>query len=86
MDGLSSDLQIAEDALSDVRAVVDISRQRRVVGDEIISVVGVWAGFPVALGTLKKTDYTRAHLSVLLNRYKAHLQALSDEYNSLMIN
>lgn len=86
MDGLNSDLQLAEDTLSDVSAVIDISQQRRVVGDEIISVVGIWAGFPVALGSLKKTDYTPAHLSVLLNRYKAHLQTLSDDYNSIMIN
>jgi hypothetical protein len=86
MDGLNDQLKAAEDALSDVSAVIDISRQRRVVGDEIISVVGIWAGFSVALGRLKKTDYAPAHLFVLLNRYKAHLQTLSDDYNGIMIN
>lgn len=86
MEGLNHELQIAEDALSDITAVVDISRQRRVVGEEIITVAGVWLGFSLNLDNLKRTDYTQAELSRLLNRYKIHLETLSADYNSIMMH
>ncbi|RON51762.1 alpha-xenorhabdolysin family binary toxin subunit B [Pseudomonas frederiksbergensis] len=86
MDGLNRELQTAEDALSDISAVVDIGRQRRVVGEEIITVAGVWLGFSLNLDKLKRTDYTQAELSRFLNRYKTHLEVLSADYNSIMIH
>lgn len=45
MEGLNKELQAAEDALSDISAIVEISGQRRVVGEELIAVAGVWLGF-----------------------------------------
>ncbi|MGE8146679.1 alpha-xenorhabdolysin family binary toxin subunit B [Pseudomonas frederiksbergensis] len=86
MDGLNRELQTAEDALSDISAVVEIGRQRRVVGEEIITVAGVWLGFSLNLDNLKRMDYTQAELSRFLNRYKTHLEALSADYNSIMIH
>lgn len=86
MDGLNRELQTAEDALSDISAVVEIGRQRRVVGEEIITVAGIWLGFSLNLDNLKRTDYTQAELSRFLNRYKNHLEALSADYNSIMIH
>ncbi|RON54271.1 alpha-xenorhabdolysin family binary toxin subunit B [Pseudomonas frederiksbergensis] len=86
MEGLNRELKTAEDALSDICAVVEIGHQRRVVGEEIITVAGVWLGFSLNLDSLKRTDYTQAELSRFLNRYKTHLEALSADYNSIMIH
>lgn len=86
MTGLNKDLQAAEDALSDINAVVEIGRQRKVVGEEINAVVGVWLGFSMSLDKLKGTDYTQSELSRFLNRYKTHLEGLTADYNSIMIN
>ncbi|MBK5554033.1 alpha-xenorhabdolysin family binary toxin subunit B [Pseudomonas sp. TH03] len=86
MEGLNKNLQTAEDALSDINAVVEIGRQRRVVGEEVIAVVGVWLGFSMSLDKLKSTDYTQSELSRFLNRYKTHLEGLTADYNSIMIN
>ncbi|MGF6208580.1 alpha-xenorhabdolysin family binary toxin subunit B [Pseudomonas frederiksbergensis] len=86
MEGLNKELQAAEDALSDISAIVEISGQRRVVGEELIAVAGVWLGFSMNLDHLKSTDYTQAELSRFLNRYTAHLEKLSGDYNSIMIH
>lgn len=86
MEGLNRELQTAEDTLSDISAVVEIGRQRKVVGEEIIAVVGVWLGFSTSLDQLKNTDYTQAELSRFLNRYKTHLEVLTADYNSIMIH
>jgi hypothetical protein len=85
-DGLNRELQTAEDALSDINAIVEVSRQRRTVGEEIITVAGVWLGFSLNLDNLKRMDYTQAELSRFLNRYKSHLATLSTDYNSIMIH
>ncbi|WP_213939636.1 alpha-xenorhabdolysin family binary toxin subunit B [Pseudomonas sp. dw_612] len=86
MGGLNRELQTAEDALSDITAVVEIGRQRKVIGEEIIVVVGVWLGFSTGLDQLKNTDYTQAELSRFLSRYKTHLEVLTADYNSIMIH
>lgn len=86
MDTLNSDLYAAEDVLWDANAIVEISRKRRVAGEEITAVANVWKGFALALERLKGSDYSRGDMSSLINRYKAHLMALSAEYNDLMIN
>jgi hypothetical protein len=65
---------------------VEVSRQRRTVGEEIITVAGVWLGFSLNLDNLKRMDYTQAELSRFLNRYKSHLATLSTDYNSIMIH
>jgi hypothetical protein len=85
-DGLNRELQTAEDALSDINAIVEVSRQRRTVGEEIITVAGVWLGFSLNLDNLKRMDYTQAELSRFLSRYKSHLATLSTDYNSIMIH
>jgi hypothetical protein len=86
MEGLNSDLDAAEDVLSDANAVADISRQRRVAGEEVMAVANVWKGFAVAVARLKDTEYAPSDLSSLLGRYRVHLETLSAEYNTLMIN
>ena len=86
MNALNTDLQAAEDVLSDASAIVEISRQRRVAGEEITAVANVWKGFALALERLKNSDYSRSDLSSLINRYKTHLVTLSADYNALMIN
>lgn len=86
MEGLNSDLDVAEDVLSDANAVADISRQRRVAGEEVMAVANVWKGFAVAVARLKDTEYAPNDLSSLLGRYRVHLDTLSADYNTLMIN
>ncbi|MEO6680948.1 MAG: alpha-xenorhabdolysin family binary toxin subunit B, partial [Pseudomonas sp.] len=72
MEGLNRELQTAEDGLSDITAVIEIGRQRKVVGEEISTVAGVWLGFSTSLDQLKNTDYSQAELSWFLNRYRTH--------------
>lgn len=86
MDGLNDDLQMAEDVLADAQAVVDVSRLRRVAGEEIMAVANVWKGFAMALERLHGTDYVQSDLTSLLGRYQAHLESLSADYNALMIS
>lgn len=86
MVGLNRELQTAEDALSDINAIVEIGHQRRTVGEEVIAVVGVWLGFSMSLDRLKSTDYSQAQLSRFLDRYKTHLEKLTADYNSFMIH
>ncbi|TBN38957.1 alpha-xenorhabdolysin family binary toxin subunit B [Pseudomonas sp. BGI-2] len=86
VEGLNNELQAAEDLFSDISAVLEICRRRRIAGEEIIVVAGVWRGFSMHLETLKNLDYNQAGLARLLTRYKNHLEGLAGDYNSRMIN
>ncbi|WP_367084539.1 alpha-xenorhabdolysin family binary toxin subunit B [Pseudomonas sp. HOU2] len=86
MDALNTDLQVAEDVLADANAVVEISRRRRVAGEEIMTVANIWRGFAVALERLTETDYAPGDLSLMVKRYRDHLQSLSADYNAMMIS
>lgn len=82
---LNNELQAAEDVLADAVAVVDISRLRRVAGEEVMAIANVWKGFAMALERLHGGDYTPNDLGMLLKRYHAHLEGLSSDYNAVMI-
>ncbi|MHC8344224.1 alpha-xenorhabdolysin family binary toxin subunit B [Pseudomonas sp. RT6P73] len=86
VEGLNNELQSAEDLFSDISAVAEVGRRRRTAGEEIIVVAGVWRGFSMHLETLKNLEYNQAGLSRLLTRYKHHLEGLTGDYNSTMIN
>lgn len=86
VEGLNNELQSAEDLFSDISAVAEIGRRRRTAGEEIIVVTGVWRGFSMHLETLKNLEYNQAGLSRLLTRYRNHLEGLSGDYNSTLIN
>ncbi|MDD0980443.1 alpha-xenorhabdolysin family binary toxin subunit B [Pseudomonas shahriarae] len=84
--GLNGELKSAENTLSDVSAVAEISLKRLVAGKKIDIVVGIWIEFSTNLAVLKSGDYSEADLATFLNRYKTHLEVLTKDYNSVMIN
>jgi chaperonin cofactor prefoldin len=86
VEGLNDEIQIAEDALSDISAVVEIDCRSRTAGEEVIAVAGVLRGFSMHLETLKNLEYNQAGLTRFLNRYKDHLEGLAGDYNSTLIN
>lgn len=86
VEGLNDDLQSAEDVLADASAIVEIGLQRRVAGEEIMAVANIWKGFAMAVDRLQSSDYTPSDLTSLVQRYQSHLQTLSADYNSVMIN
>ncbi|PTT31568.1 alpha-xenorhabdolysin family binary toxin subunit B [Pseudomonas sp. HMWF021] len=86
VDGLNNDLKVAEDVLADANAIVEISRRRRVAGEEVMMVANIWRGFAMALERLKGTDYAPADLSLMIKRYRDHVQSLGADYSTLMIN
>ncbi len=86
IEGLNHELRGAENVLSDITAVVEISRRRRMAGEEILRLSGVWRCFSMHLETLKNLEYSHAGLSRFLSRYKNHLEGLEGDYNSTLIN
>ncbi|MBV4458397.1 alpha-xenorhabdolysin family binary toxin subunit B [Pseudomonas sp. COR58] len=83
---LNDELDSAEDGLSDALAVVEISRRRRIAGEEVMAVANVWKGFAMAVERLRSTDYTPRDLTTLLNRYHVHIETLSIDYNAILID
>ena len=86
IEGLNHEFKSAENVLSDINAVVEISRRRRIAGEEVLKLSLVWRSFSIHLQTLKNLGYCQAGLSRFLSRYKGHLVGLEGDYNSTLIN